>query len=41
MTTRGTVGLLLAPPGNLVFGWILFSTYQRLCAGPLPGGSLL
>lgn len=30
MTTLGTVGLLISPPGNLLFGWILISTYQRL-----------
>jgi hypothetical protein len=40
MTTLGTLGLLIAPPGNLVFGLLLISTYRRLQAGPLPHGSL-
>ncbi len=39
MTTLGTVGLLISPPGNLLFGLILISTYKRLKAGPIPGGS--
>jgi hypothetical protein len=39
MTTLGTLGLAISPPGNLLFGLILISTYQRLRAGPLPGGS--
>jgi hypothetical protein len=39
MTTLGTVGLLIAPPANLLFGLILISTYKRLRSGPLPGGS--
>ena len=39
MTTLGTVGLLFSPPGNLLFGLILISTYTRLKSGPLPGGS--
>jgi hypothetical protein len=39
MTTLGTIGLLIAPPGNLVFGWLLVSTYRRLQSGPLPHGS--
>jgi hypothetical protein len=39
VTTLGTVGLLISPPGNLIFGLILISTYQRLKSGPLPGGS--
>lgn len=39
MTVAGTVGLLISPPGNLLFGLILISTYQRLKAGPIPGGS--
>jgi hypothetical protein len=39
MTVGGTIGLLLSPPGNLVFGLILISAYKRLSSGPLPGGS--
>lgn len=39
MTTAGKVGLLFAPPSNLLFGLILISTYKRLRNGPLPGGS--
>lgn len=30
MTTIGTIGLLLAPPANLLFGLILLSAYRRL-----------
>jgi hypothetical protein len=40
MTTLGTLGLVISPPANLLFGLILISTYQRLKTGPLPGGSL-
>ncbi|HMG22791.1 MAG TPA: hypothetical protein VK607_15765, partial [Kofleriaceae bacterium] len=40
MTVAGTLGLLLSPPGNLVFGLILLSTYRRLQAGPIPHGSV-
>lgn len=39
MTLAGTLGLLVSPPANLVFGLILLSTYRRLQAGPLPHGS--
>lgn len=39
MTTLGTIGLLISPPGNLIFGLILISTYMRMKSGPLPGGS--
>ena len=39
MTTMGTAALLISPPGNLLFGLILISTYKRLKDGPLPGGS--
>ncbi|TMQ13266.1 MAG: hypothetical protein E6J90_28950 [Deltaproteobacteria bacterium] len=39
MTTLGTAALLISPPGNLLFGLILISTYKRLKDGPLPGGS--
>jgi hypothetical protein len=39
MTPAATIGLLLSPPANLLFGLILVSTYQRLQAGPIPGGS--
>ena len=39
MTLAGTLGLLVSPPANLVFGLILISTYKRLQGGPLPTGS--
>jgi len=39
MTALGTIGLLIAPPANLLFGLILISTYKRLQTGPIPGGS--
>jgi hypothetical protein len=39
VTTFGTLGLLIAPPANLIFGWLLISTYRRLRSGPIPGGS--
>jgi hypothetical protein len=38
MTLLGTAELAISPPGNLLFGLILLSTYKRLGAGPLPGG---
>lgn len=39
MTLAGTLGLLISPPANLVFGLLLVSTYKRLRAGPIPHGS--
>lgn len=39
MTLLGTLGLLISPPSNLLFGLILISTYKRLKSGPLPEGS--
>jgi hypothetical protein len=36
----GSIGLAIAPPGNLLFGWILVATYKRMRSGPLPGGSV-
>ena len=39
MTLMGTLGLLVSPPSNLIFGLILISTYKRLKSGPLPVGS--
>jgi WD40 domain-containing protein len=39
MTAMGTVGLLFSPPGNLLFGLILISTYMRLKSGPISTGS--
>lgn len=39
MTVTGTVGLLISPPANLVFGLILISTYKRLQSGPISQGS--
>ena len=39
VTAIGTLGLLIAPPANLVFGLILISTYKRLQSGPIAHGS--
>lgn len=39
MTAGGTLGLVISPPANLVFGLILISTYKRLQSGPIPHGS--
>lgn len=39
MTLAGTLGLLISPPANLVFGIILISTYLRLQTAPIPHGS--
>jgi hypothetical protein len=41
MTTFGTVGLLIAPPANLLFGLILIATYRRLQSGVPAGGAFL
>lgn len=30
ITTMGKIGLLIAPPGNLVFGWILIRVYKKI-----------
>ncbi|HKR11630.1 MAG TPA: hypothetical protein VJT15_06220 [Pyrinomonadaceae bacterium] len=30
ITTMGKIGLLIAPPGNLVFGWILIWVYKKI-----------
>lgn len=33
MTTIGKIGLFIAPPGNLVFGWFLIWAYKRMTRG--------
>jgi hypothetical protein len=38
MTVAGTVGLVLAPPANLLFGLLLLSTYKWLQSAPIPIG---
>ncbi len=30
MTTLGSIGLFIAPPGNLVFGWFLVWAYLKI-----------
>jgi hypothetical protein len=30
MTTMGRIGLFIAPPGNLVFGWFLIWAYKKI-----------
>jgi hypothetical protein len=39
MTLGGTLGLLISPPANLIFGVVLISTYLRLQRGPIPHGA--
>ena len=33
VTWRGRLGLFIAPPGNLVFGWYLVACYLKITAG--------
>lgn len=37
MTLAGTLGLVISPPANLIFGLILISTYKRMQDGPAAG----
>ena len=34
MTSMGRIGLLIAPPGNLAFGWFLIWAYKKIMRGP-------
>ena len=35
ITTPGRLGLLIAPPANVIFGWVLIRAYLRLQGGSM------